>query len=120
MFALRSQSTRIVTLLVEAGADVEAESNLGWTPLMLAAWEGKVKVVNRLLRAGADPEHRTEMEHKPLVRAILGGHVAVARRLLAHGAEVGIGKPGDPLWWARKLGRRRFGKLLIAARESGR
>jgi ankyrin repeat protein len=120
MFALRAQSTKLVSLLVEAGADLEAESNLGWTPLMMAAWEGKAKIVNRLLRAGADPEHRTAMEYKPLVRAIQGGHVAVVRRLLAHGADVGVGKPGDPLWWARKLGRRRLGKLLVAAGESAR
>lgn len=112
MFAVRSQSIKIVSLLLDAGADPEAESTLGWTPLMLAAWEGKPRIVNRLLRAGAAPNHRTAMAPVPLVRAIQGGHAAVVRRLLAQGAEAGDGAPGDPMWWAHKLRRRRLSKLL--------
>ena len=115
MFAVRSQSAKIVGLLLDAAADPEAESTLGWTPLILASWEGKVRIVNRLLRAGADPDHRTFVEPVPLIRAVQGGHAAVVRRLVAGGADIGDGSAGDPLWWTQKLGRQRMRKLLVAA-----
>lgn len=115
MFAVRSGNLKVVDVLIDAGAEVEVESTLGWTPLMIAAWDGKARIVSRLLRAGADPNHRTTMSAGPLVRSIQAGHPTVVRRLLARGAAVGSGEAGDPLWWARQLGRRRLGKLLVSA-----
>ena len=37
-----------VRLLLESGANVNAASKHGWTPLMAAAWEGDASVVGRL------------------------------------------------------------------------
>ena len=41
-------------LLLESGANVNAASKHGWTPLMAAAWEGDASVVAELLKHGAD------------------------------------------------------------------
>ena len=41
-------------MLVERGADVNARSNDGWTPLMSAAYEGHVNIAKFLIDKGAD------------------------------------------------------------------
>ena len=41
-------------LLLEKGADVESKSNIGQTPLLLAAWNGHKAVVKLLLEKGAE------------------------------------------------------------------
>jgi ankyrin repeat protein len=49
--------TKVATLLVERGGDVNAsQPGLdGWSPLHLAAWKGNVEAVRFLLSKGADP-----------------------------------------------------------------
>lgn len=47
-------ATDIVPLLLQKGADVNAKSIAGWTPLMLAAKNGAHEIVALLIAAGAD------------------------------------------------------------------
>ena len=50
----------VVTLLLEAGADVAARADTtGWTALHVAAQVGRAAVVKQLLEHGADTEART-------------------------------------------------------------
>ena len=42
--------------LLGAGADINKQSNGGRTPLMGAAWNGKIEVVRELLKRGAKKE----------------------------------------------------------------
>lgn len=53
---------RILGLLAEAGADLEAEQHWGWTPLMRAVLEGSLADVVPLIELGADP-NRTYPAH---------------------------------------------------------
>ena len=46
--------TRMTDILIEAGADVNAQSSGGFTPLMVAAGRGRTAVVKKLIEAGAD------------------------------------------------------------------
>ena len=52
--------TEMVRLLIDAGADPNAATKDGFTPLMAACGEGYVRIVELLLEAGAD----TNAEHK--------------------------------------------------------
>ena len=46
--------------LLGAGADINKQDNDGWTPLMRAAWCGKIEVVRELLKRGAKKELKTD------------------------------------------------------------
>ena len=52
--------------LLEAGADLEARNENGWTPLHKAArYSGHPGRIVALLKAGADLEARTELGNTP-------------------------------------------------------
>ena len=61
MYAAGSNTRAVVTALLAAGADVNAASDAGWTPLMYAARNTNApEVVQTLLAAGADAAVRNE------------------------------------------------------------
>jgi hypothetical protein len=73
-------------LLVEAGADVDARRNDGWTGLHLAAAGGMADAAEEWLRAGADVHARTPEGATPLMLAATW--LDIVRLLLAAGADV--------------------------------
>ncbi|TPP59183.1 Ankyrin-2 [Fasciola gigantica] len=72
----------IVKLLMEYGANVNAQSQNGFTPLYMAAQENHVEVVNHLLNNGANPALSTEDGFTPLAVALQQGHDRVVAILL--------------------------------------
>lgn len=52
--AARNGSSRLVTALIKAGAEVDLPNDSGRTPLMLASSGGHANLVKKLLKAGAD------------------------------------------------------------------
>jgi ankyrin repeat protein len=60
-----------VRRLVEAGAEVNAASNSGVTPLMNAAGMGNKEAVELLIKKGADVNHRTSGNYTALMQAAL-------------------------------------------------
>ncbi|MEM8657033.1 MAG: ankyrin repeat domain-containing protein [Pseudomonadota bacterium] len=67
--------------LIEAGADVNAVGDLGYTPLHVAVWRDHPDAVHLLLDAGADPKIRCEEGRTPLDIAQSSGLKDIARIL---------------------------------------
>ncbi|WDK16644.1 hypothetical protein CGRA01v4_07927 [Colletotrichum graminicola] len=77
-------STSLLWLLLESGADVNAQAggDYGQTPLHLAASAGRGSVVWLLLENGADPRRLDSRNRTPLHCAAASGDVEVCRMLL--------------------------------------
>lgn len=70
-------SVEVAQLLLEAGADVNASAAGGYTPLHLAASNGKRDIVTLLLEHGADREARCDQGKTAADYARERGHVEV-------------------------------------------
>ncbi len=68
-------------LLVRSGAKVNAIGDMGYTPLHLAAMDGRLKVAEKLLALGADPGIRNEFGTTPAETALIHEHKDVAKLL---------------------------------------
>ena len=92
-----------VTLLIYAGAQVDAANDLGVTPLSLACANGNASLVGTLLKAGADPNTTPSSGETPLMTAARSGSTDAVKMLLSHGAEVNSKTPVSEqtaLMWA--------------------
>jgi len=87
--AAQAGKAKKVTLLLEAGADIEAEGSEGVTPLYLAVENNHPKAVKALLKAGADSEtsHPSEAGATVLTLASANGYERIVRMLLSYGAD---------------------------------
>lgn len=80
----------IVRALIAAGADVNAGTAFGETPLMVASEHGHADIVRILLAAKADANAGTKMGGTALQAAAGNGHLDVVKLLLAAKADVNI------------------------------
>ncbi len=90
----------VVSILLEAGADVHARHGM-WqdTPLHHAARSGTPQVVRALLEAGADVDAREDSGETPLHYAARSGTSEVVRALLEAGADVDAWAKGYAVDW---------------------
>mmetsp|Transcript_23593 Transcript_23593/g.32190 ORF Transcript_23593/g.32190 Transcript_23593/m.32190 type:complete len:739 (-) Transcript_23593:307-2523(-) len=90
MMASESGFSKVVDMLLKAGADVDTTNKtFGATALMLASGCGEANVVETLLAAGADTEVKnTSFGATALMLASDGGHCKVVEMLLASGAKI--------------------------------
>ena len=79
----------ILTLLLQAGSDINASTHPGITALHVAAEHGTRNTVELLLRHGADANARTTKGETPLDRAVAAGNVGIADLLMSHGGQCG-------------------------------
>jgi hypothetical protein len=73
--AIHTRQDDAARLLLDAGAEVDAEMHGGATPLIFAAAYGETAIVEDLLDRGADPRHRTADGVTALTNAAGGGPV---------------------------------------------
>lgn len=108
----------VVSLLLAAGADPNAEDKFGHRPLYSAANEhGTAAVVRALVQAGADPDARDRVKQcAALHMAARRGNLEIAQALLACGANPHIRdrKGVSPLERAVNCRRREVAALLRA------
>lgn len=91
-------TTQVVKLLLERGANCEAFSVNGMTPLICASLIGRLDLVDLLLEAKASINSRCENGNTALIFAAGVGNVDVVQALLERGADVAVdvrGKAGD-------------------------
>jgi ankyrin repeat protein len=78
-----------VNLLLAHGADVNAQTAAGQTPLMEAALNGRTDIVKTLLRNSANPNaQETTSGYTALMLASMKDHAEIVTLLLDHGADV--------------------------------
>ena len=78
----------IAKMLLEAGADIEANSKYGRTALHLAAYSNDAALTKYLLDAGANIQARGKHEESPLHICAMGGFLETARVLLEANADI--------------------------------
>lgn len=78
----------IVDFLLQQGADVNAKTLEGWTPVIQAATAGHLGIVRRLAAQGADLGYQTDVGISALQAAVRRGHVDILAYLLDHGIDV--------------------------------
>ena len=77
-----------VSVLIGSGADVNARSKLGVTPLMGAASAGSLDCVKLLVSKGANVDAKDYFGHTALLLAAKRGNLACAKFLTSEGADV--------------------------------
>jgi len=76
--AAAGASVPLVSLLLEHGADANAQQKGGWTALHAAAQSGHLEMAGVLLQHGADRAARAENNQTPLDMALLHGRAEMA------------------------------------------
>jgi ankyrin repeat protein len=104
-----------VRLLLENGADANAQDDDVETALILAARNGHEKVTRLLLENRADVKVQDKDGYTALIWAARNRHEAVTRLLLDKGADVNVqGKDGyTALIWAAENGHEAVTRLLL-------
>lgn len=65
----------IASTLLENGANANAESKAGFTPLHLSAQKGHYDMTNLLIEHGADPNHKAKVKQSSL--SIVHPHICI-------------------------------------------
>ena len=73
---------------LDAGTDVNAKDEDGYTPLYAVAGGGHKEIAELLIAKGADVNPKREDGATPLLIAAVAGHKEVAELLIAKGADV--------------------------------
>jgi hypothetical protein len=112
-YAAENGHSRVVELLLKAGASVAVRDFHGQTPLHAAASGGHLAVVRLLLEHGAELDARGRFGRTPLHAAL--AHPPVVSLLLDLGAEVDVPdkKERTPLHWCAAEGYLKSAQLLL-------
>jgi ankyrin repeat protein len=79
-------TTKLVEILLDHGAEINAANEEKITVLHIAAWEGNEAVLRVLLNRGADVNAGMKDNSTPLDLAVEAGHEAAVKTLLDNGA----------------------------------
>jgi ankyrin repeat protein len=118
-FAADAGNLRIASMLIRAGADIDAASANGRTALHHAVLGRHLDVMQLLIEKGADVTVRDATGTSPLDDAVWGGSLDAAAILLAHGARLNEAQSksgATPLNEAAYLGEAQIVRYLLQFR----
>jgi len=72
----------ICRLLIDKGADIEANDGITWNPLHWAVREGHIEIVRLLCDNGADVEACDRINGRPLHYAVIQNHISIVKELI--------------------------------------
>ncbi|KAL7915772.1 ankyrin repeat-containing domain protein [Trichoderma velutinum] len=100
--AVENGPVDVIKMLLSQGADIDAKSDRGSSPLFTAAWYGKVEVAQLLLNQGANIHLTNDNGNTALHHAAYTGQVQMARFLIDRGANINAKNKCDetPLTYA--------------------
>jgi ankyrin repeat protein len=118
LWATYNVDYKMVTALLEKGADPNIANNFGAFPLSEATKLGDLTLVSLLLKAGADPNLSNTDNQTALMLAANVGSVEIANLLVEAGADVNAiegFRQQDALMWAAANNQPKIVKLLVEA-----
>ncbi len=86
--AARADKLDAIAKELDAGTDIEAKTDSGYTALALAAYYGKIKAIGYLLSRGANIETRQQNGYTPFFLACWRGFIPAAKILAEAGADI--------------------------------
>lgn len=84
----RLENLIMVKEALDAGADMNAKDEDGWTAIAIASQVGSIEIVAKLLEKGADVNTKTNDDNTALISASYKGYKDIVEKLLKAGAEV--------------------------------
>lgn len=119
IFAWQRMTREAAEREIARGADPNARSTAGCTPLHYAMLSGDIEIVRMLLKAGADPNAENAYRETPLTFAAATGELASVKMLLQAGADPSITRAGGetPAQVASRFGHADIADLIEKARE---
>ena len=90
MWATENGHADCVRLLIDAGANIDATSEMGETALVQAAAEGRTDCVRMLIDAGARMDAMDEVMYPALIAAATNGRTESVRLLIDAGADIEV------------------------------
>ncbi|XP_065835605.1 putative ankyrin repeat protein RF_0381 isoform X2 [Oscarella lobularis] len=87
-WAVSKEGNQIVNFLIEKGANLEAKTKTGSTPIMIAVYNGNVDLLDLLISKRCDVRAKDECGHGLLVVAVWGERVDMFKTILRMGFDV--------------------------------
>ena len=82
------QCIEIAEILLENGAFINAQNDIGMTPLNTACINNKMKLAKKLLLHNADISIKNNRNFTPLYYNCFDGHIEIAKIILGNGVKV--------------------------------
>ena len=119
--AARGRNPRVVTMLLDAGADVNAAEPWKQSALTSAIHGGDLGMVRLLIERGADVNKAIYNGITPIYTAVLGKRHDIAKLLIEKGAKTNVslvGRRWTPLDMAKQRQDERMQKILMSAKDA--
>ncbi len=119
--AARTNDVMLAAALIDSGADINQQDDKGYTPLILATYDGSYEVAQLLLKHHADTEKKDRSGRTALMGVAFKGDEKEAQLLLSNGARADAkdAKGLTSMMYAVMFGRLSVIKVLRENKISG-